>query len=80
MCVWLRNSNWTIFKLFFFIHLHTQNKQQQQKKAQETAALGKECEDSVEDAIDTVADKSESAWNRTKSAAHDAGETWDVFE
>lgn len=43
-------------------------------EAKETSALGKECEDSVEDAIDTIGDKSQSAWNRTKLTTYDAGE------
>lgn len=43
-------------------------------KAKETSTLGKECNENVEDAIDAISDKTESAWNRTKLAAYDTGE------
>lgn len=44
-------------------------------KAKETSALAKECEESAEDAFDTIGDQTQSAWNQTKLAAYDAGET-----
>lgn len=48
-------------------------------KAKETSSLAHESEDAIEDAIETIGNKTQSAWNQTKLAAYDAGEKyWSV--
>lgn len=42
--------------------------------AKETSSLAKESEEAVEDAAESVGDFTQTAWNRTKLAAYDAGE------
>lgn len=70
-------SIFIIYLFFFAINTFIKT---EQLKAQETSAQAKQFGEKVEDTFDTVGDRTQSAWNQTKLAAFDAGETSSVNE